>query len=91
MKRPSLRADYDGGEGAAVVPDEWLADDPLMRADILQDWISNLQAAYEIALDDFTAELEALPKPTFQSAETVAWVRRFRELNPHLAVVEEKP
>lgn len=66
--RPSLRADYESGEGSAVIPDSWLAGRPLMRVDILQDWIADLEQQRDAALVQFEGEMKSLPRTKHRSA-----------------------
>jgi len=45
----TLKADFDNGEGSIGNLDAWREHDALLRADLLQDWIRQLQAEYELA------------------------------------------
>lgn len=56
MKVPKLVANEYDGEGYMLVPDEWLQADPLLRADILKDWIYSLENQYESALIELKAQ-----------------------------------
>jgi hypothetical protein len=55
-KRCRLIADYESGDGEVVLSEEFLSSYPLIRADILQDWISILTTEYEKALDEMRKE-----------------------------------
>lgn len=50
MKTPKLIANDYYGEGYIIVPDEWQQADPLLKADILKDWIYALESQYNSAL-----------------------------------------
>lgn len=41
-----LKADFENGEGAVKLPDDFLNEDPLLRADILKDWLYFLEIEY---------------------------------------------
>lgn len=41
-----LKADFGNGEGAVKLPDDFLDEDPLLRADILRDWLYFLEIEY---------------------------------------------
>lgn len=45
----TLKADFDNGEGSIGNLDAWREHDALLRADLLKDWIRQLQAEYELA------------------------------------------
>lgn len=45
----TLKANFDNGEGSIGNLDAWREHDALLRADILQDWIRDLQNEYELA------------------------------------------
>lgn len=49
MKRPALRADFEGGYGHVAFPPEWRLNDAMLRADLLKDWIEQLEEEYQIA------------------------------------------
>lgn len=50
MKRPALRADFEGGMGHVTFPTEWRLNDAMLRADLLKDWIEELEFEYQLAL-----------------------------------------
>ena len=57
MKRAgTLKADYNGGCGEIQITDEFMAETPLFRADVLRDWITELQELYRAARDDMHKE-----------------------------------
>ena len=56
MKVPKLLADEYNGEGDLLMPDNWMQNSPLLRADILKDWIGMLQRHYDAALVEWYAE-----------------------------------
>lgn len=56
MKVPKLVANEFDGEGYMLVPNEWLEADPLLRADILKDWIYSLENQYKSALVELNAQ-----------------------------------
>ncbi len=41
-----LRVDWETGEGAVVLPQRFLQEDALFRADVLKDWVGRLVALY---------------------------------------------
>jgi hypothetical protein len=60
--KPILNANYDTGEGSVSVTKSWSDLPPLLRADLLKDWMFDLNLMYENALNqtfhvgDFTKE-----------------------------------
>jgi hypothetical protein len=50
MSKPILNANYDTGEGSVSVTKEWMDLEPLLRADLLKDWMFDLNLMYETAL-----------------------------------------
>ena len=46
MRGPTLRIDWESGEGDVRFPEEWNNRSTLFRADVLGDWISILQDEY---------------------------------------------
>jgi hypothetical protein len=52
MNKLTLKANFDEGSGSVGNKDKWKKLDPLLRLDILQDWISELKEEYEIAFAD---------------------------------------
>ena len=61
FKKPTLKAVVDFGEGSIGVPDEWNTYDPLLRMDLLKDWIYDLQEEYDKAHAE-NRELMTTPK-----------------------------
>jgi hypothetical protein len=49
FKKPTLKADVDCGEGTVGIPDDWRKYDPLLRMDLLKDWIHELEEEYDRA------------------------------------------
>jgi len=56
----TLRADLDSGEGEITLRPTFERLSPLMKADILKDWIGQLGVLYTDALTDFDAEMDSL-------------------------------
>ena len=56
----TLRADLDSGEGNVPITSKFDELSPLMKADLLKDWIGRLGALYTDALADFEAEMDSL-------------------------------
>lgn len=56
MKTPKLVANDYYGEGYIIVPDEWQQANPLLKADILKDWIYALESQYNSALVELKAQ-----------------------------------
>ena len=56
MKVPKLVANDYYGEGYIIVPDEWQQSDPLLKADILKDWIYALESQYKASLVELNAQ-----------------------------------
>lgn len=55
----TLRASFVNGEGSIGNVEEWRATGyPLLRADILQDWVRLLEEEYWVAREDMTKEFE---------------------------------
>lgn len=50
MKVPELFADDEYGEGDLLMPDDWQENHPLLRADLLKDWITALERHYNAAV-----------------------------------------
>lgn len=61
MKMPLLRA--ADGEGSIKFPDDWRMVDGLSRADLLQDWLAQISAAYDEAVRDMDTEFNAKRNP----------------------------
>lgn len=58
MKAPRLIADVEHGEGSLKFSDAWHSEDALLRADLLKDWLYDLNNEYNRALIDFRRDLE---------------------------------
>lgn len=56
MKTPKLIANDYYGEGYILVPDEWQHLDPLLKADILKDWIYALESQYKASLVELNTQ-----------------------------------
>lgn len=57
MKRAgTLKADFNGGCGEVEITDEFKRESPLFRADVLRDWITELQELYRDARADMHKE-----------------------------------
>ena len=56
MKIPRLIADEEVGEGYLIVPEKWQQIDPLLKADILKDWIYALENMYNSSLIEMKAQ-----------------------------------
>jgi len=52
MRKPRLKANVPDGEGSVSFPPEWRDNDPLLRLDLLQDWIGELTQSYNEAFAD---------------------------------------
>ena len=53
----TLKANFFNGEGDIGNIENWRRDNyPLLRADILQDWIGLLEQEYDVALEDMRKE-----------------------------------
>lgn len=50
MSKPILNANYETGEGSVSVKQAWQDLPPLLRADLLKDWMFDLNLMYETAL-----------------------------------------
>jgi hypothetical protein len=51
-KKLTLKADFSNGEGSIGNVAEWRENEPLLRADILKDWIYELQQEYDLAVKE---------------------------------------
>jgi len=56
MKDCKLVTDYENGSGSVELSDRFKDADPLLRADILQDWIDELYQEYEKAVSEMNRE-----------------------------------
>jgi hypothetical protein len=59
MKAPKLKASREFGEGRVEFPDDWLEHSAILRADILKDWIWELEKQYNRAVFDMTTRDDA--------------------------------
>ena len=56
----TLKANFDNGEGDIGNIEKWrAAHSPLLRADILQDWVALLDQEYWVAREDMAKEYES--------------------------------
>ena len=53
-----LLADWDSGEGGMQLPPEWEVEYPLMKLDLLKDWIYLLEMEYKRELQKWREELK---------------------------------
>jgi hypothetical protein len=49
---PILKADIEAGEGFIHLTQEWRDLPPLLRADILKDWLGDMKVMYENSVRD---------------------------------------
>jgi hypothetical protein len=56
---PILRADFENGEGCVDMPANWNWHSAITRADLLKDWIMDLNEQYETALSHMTTKQRA--------------------------------
>ncbi len=52
-----LRIDWDLGEGGIKLPESFVSMYPMFRADVLRDWIFELNKLYEQSLKEMDKEL----------------------------------
>ena len=72
ISKTKLREDQECGEGEVVFDQAFLDADWLYRADVLKDWIYDLQKEYDRALDDSAAEhAKAIPQVAAAFIEAV--------------------
>jgi hypothetical protein len=53
-----LVIDWDSGEGDVVFSERFMRQDPLFRADVLQDWINILQESHSKATTELYSEID---------------------------------
>jgi len=53
-----LKMDLDNGEGEFIQSPEFYYEDPLLKLDILKDWIFDLKKAYNRELEKLENQLE---------------------------------
>jgi len=58
----TLRANLDSGEGNVPLTSKFDELSPLMKADLLKDWIGQLGVLYTDVLTDFDAEMDRVKK-----------------------------
>jgi len=56
MKAGDLKASYDSGEGSIRLTPEFNSEGPLLKMDVLSDWIYDLQEEYDKARGDLRKE-----------------------------------
>lgn len=61
-RKPTLKWDLDNGEGSIGNTESFRQLDPLLRCDLLTDWISDLHNEHELAHKDLLAHWEQLRK-----------------------------
>lgn len=54
----TLKASFETGEGCIGNIEKWRENSALMRADLLKDWIYDLELEYEKALVDFRKDFK---------------------------------
>jgi hypothetical protein len=52
MSKLTLKANFNEGSGSIGNKDQWKKIDPLLRLDILKDWIAELEEEYKVAFHD---------------------------------------
>jgi hypothetical protein len=58
--RIRLRADVYFGEGKVKMPPDWRGLDPVLRADLLRDWLYDLQEEYIQAVNKIVGDDETV-------------------------------
>ena len=53
-----LKVDYFCGEGSVTLPKRLADADALLRADVIRDWICDLERLYRVAVEEFYEEME---------------------------------
>ena len=56
MKVPKLIAIEEFGEGYIKLPKEWNDYDPLLKSDLLKDWLYALESQYKASLIEMDAQ-----------------------------------
>jgi hypothetical protein len=62
MSKPTFKWNLDDGEGSIGNLEKFRLLDPLVRLDLLQDWIHDLSVEYKIARQDFDKQLKKIRK-----------------------------
>jgi hypothetical protein len=50
--KPTLKANWSEGSGEIGNLDEWRKHDMMLRADLLQDWLYDLEKEYQLTLQE---------------------------------------
>lgn len=64
MIKPILNANFDTGEGSVSVTQEWKDLPALLRADLLKDWIFDLNLMYEHSVNQAFHNGQVTLEPT---------------------------
>ena len=64
MNKPILNANFDTGEGSVSVTQEWKDLPALLRADLLKDWIFDLNLMYEHSVNQAFHKGQVTLEPT---------------------------
>jgi hypothetical protein len=62
MSKPTFKWNLDNGEGSIGNLEKFRLMDPLLRLDLLQDWIHDLSVEYKIAHQEFDKQLKRIRK-----------------------------
>lgn len=62
MSKPTFKWNLDNGEGSIGNLEKFRLMDPLVRLDLLQDWIHDLSVEYKIANQEFDKQLKRIRK-----------------------------
>jgi len=65
-KAGSLKCDFECGEGDVFLSRDFLERNSLFRMDVLQDWIGDLQKAYDQAYSEWTVEYKNISSASKQ-------------------------
>ena len=52
MKKPKFHANEFSGEGEVTFPDDWNVHHAILRADLLRDWIYDLEKEYNKTVEE---------------------------------------
>ena len=55
-----FKMDLDNGEGEFKLTNEFKSEDPLLKLDIMKDWLVMLKKEYNITIDEFHNELSKI-------------------------------
>ena len=50
----------ESGEGSILIDESFRKEDPLFRADVLKDWLNEIELEYEMAVKDLHHYLETM-------------------------------